>query len=176
MTLRISSSNEPFSNEKTLEIRELLHGSFEGDFSEQDWQHTLGEYRFLGHIDDELIAHGAVVPRKLIIDGEITTAGYVEAIAVKQTFWRNGHGTALMRAITEHCLSAFSISMLSTDEKAFYRRLGWSEFTGESYVLMDGREVRSAEEDDGLMFLPGLATTKKAINRVVCELREGDAW
>ena len=66
--------------------------------------------------------------------------------------------------------------MLSTDEKAFYRRLGWSEFTGESYVLMDGREVRSAEEDDGLMFLPGLATTKKAINRVVCELREGDAW
>ena len=154
----------------------MLDAAFEGDFSDEDWKHTFGGYRFLGLLEGELIAHGAIVPRKIFFDSQHLTVGYVEGVAVDPRYWRNGYGSSLMAAITKVCRENFEISMLSTDEKAFYTKHGWRDFQGESFVLVQGTEVRSEEEDEGLMYLLGNSTSVKRPRKVVCESRDGDSW
>lgn len=154
----------------------MLEKAFEGDFATEDWEHTFGGSRFLGFLNSELIAHGAVVPREIRVDGEVLKVGYIEGIAVDPKHWGKGFGSNLMAAISLHCRSEFIFSMLSTDQKAFYRSHGWEDFLGQSYVLEEGIEVRTADEDSGLMYLPGLKTGTVSPKKVVCESRSGDVW
>ena len=159
-----------------IPLRKLLSEAFEDDFSDEDWQHTYGGVRFLGHFDGHLISHGAVVPRKMQVDGASMLVGYVEGIAVSPGFQRKGFGSLLMEEITSYCKSDFRLSMLSTDEKVFYERQNWLDFQGNSYVLKDGVEIRSEDEDEGLMYLLGLHQFTDYPRKVVCEARVGDAW
>jgi aminoglycoside 2'-N-acetyltransferase I len=158
------------------EIRNLLKDAFEGDFSEEDWQHSLGGVRLIGFMDEEIVAHGAVAPRAVRIDDVEEIIGYVEAIAVGPRFWRQGIGTALMEEITKICKSQYQFSMLSTGEKDFYRRFGWVDFKGESYVDLGEKVVRSEEEDEGLMYLGVGNYLNLSPLKVVCKSRAGDAW
>ena len=48
------------SPESSAEIRALLDDAFEGDFSDDDWQHTLGG-RHVVVTDGAVLAHAAVV-------------------------------------------------------------------------------------------------------------------
>jgi aminoglycoside 2'-N-acetyltransferase I len=157
-------------------IRLLLELAYDGDFSSEDWEHTLGGQYFLGLRDDIIIAHGSVVSRKMFIDGRALTAGYVEAVAVLPAYWRQGFGTQLMTQITQFCYDNYELSMLSTDEKHFYKKLGWRQFQGESFVRNGESEFRTIEEDDGLMFLPGKNCGTNEIRRAICEPRSGDDW
>lgn len=157
-------------------LRELMAKAFEDDFSDDDWKNTFGGMRFFGYLEDRLIAHGAVVPRKMHIDGENVDVGYVEAIAVEPKHWRKGYGSLLLADITSFCKSEFSLSMLSTDETDFYSKSGWRVFQGMSYVLQDGKEFRTEDEDDGLMFILGDEPGLKEPHKAVCNSRSGDAW
>jgi len=157
-------------------IKDLLDLSYEGDFSPQDWEHTIGGQYFIGFLDDLIIAHGSVVSRKVFIDEQAVTVGYVEAIAVLPSYWQKGFGTQLMKEVTQFCLENYELSMLSTDENYFYERLGWKRFEGESFARSGDLEVRTLEEDEGLMLLPGNASQIGVIRRAVCESRSGDDW
>jgi hypothetical protein len=66
--------------------------------------------------------------------------------------------------------------MLSTGEKEFYRKQGWVDFLGESYVKENGIEIRTEEEDEGLMVLLGVLRSLSIPRKVVCEARDGDFW
>jgi hypothetical protein len=66
--------------------------------------------------------------------------------------------------------------MLSTDEKQFYKRLGWLQFSGESFVRKGSSEVRTTEEDDGLMLLFGKNSKAIEIRSAICHSRSGDDW
>lgn len=157
-------------------VRSLLELAYDGDFSSEDWEHTLGGQYFIGSLEDTIVAHGSVVARNMFIDGEALTVGYVEAIAVLPTYWRQGFGTQLMTQITKFCNNNYELSMLSTDEKKFYEKLGWRQFLGQSFVKHDELEVRTAEEDNGLMFLPGKNCEITQILRATCLPRIGDDW
>ncbi|MBU3646048.1 MAG: GNAT family N-acetyltransferase [Candidatus Nanopelagicaceae bacterium] len=175
--LQISRIEDSSLNlEISKSLRELLNDAFESDFAEEDWQHTFGGIRFVGRLHDELVAHGAVVPRWMKIDGEQMYVGYVEGIAVASQHWRKGYGSLLIAKITEYCRSEFSLSLLSTDEKEFYRKQGWLDFEGETYILENGQEKRSKDEDEGLMYIYGKNFYKSAPKKAVCESRDGDAW
>lgn len=169
-------SDSDLSEELEASLRELLNDAFDGDFAEADWQHTLGGIRFVGHLDNHLVAHGAVVARKMEVDDQVIEVGYVEGIAIAPRYWGKGYGSKLMEEITRYCNSKYSISILSTDEQTFYKKHGWSNFDGESYVSINGTVTRSAEEDEGLMMLFGLDQTMVSPRKVVCESRAGDAW
>ncbi|MFM7889272.1 MAG: GNAT family N-acetyltransferase [Actinomycetota bacterium] len=158
-----------------VSLRALLFDAFEGDFSQEDWEHTNGGLRFLGYLGAELVAHGSVIKRNVRIDEEDLKIGYVEGLAVAPLYWRRGFGSKLMSEITSYCKTEFRICMLSTGEKDFYRKLGWLDFEGESYVFRNGVEVRTADEDEGLMYLPG-SVNSPTMTKVVCEAREGDDW
>lgn len=157
-------------------VHELLALAYEGDFTAEDWEHAIGGVHFLGFIDDELIAHGAVVSRLMDFDHATIDVGYVEAIAVHPAHQGSGHGTTLMHAITEYCESTYDVSMLSTDEHDFYARLGWQRFMGESYVRSEQGIARTPDEDDGLMLLLPDTHTALLTAKVTCEDRSGDAW
>ena len=158
-----------------VNLRALLADAFEGDFSQEDWEHTNGGLRFLGYLGAELVAHGSVIRRNVRIDEEDLKIGYVEGLAVAPLYWRRGFGSKLMSEITSYCKNEFRISMLSTGEKDFYRKLGWLDFEGDSYVFRNGVEVRTADEDEGLMYLPR-SVGSLSLAKVVCEAREGDDW
>lgn len=160
-----------------LEIcRSVLNEAFDGDFSEEDWSHTFGGIRFLGFLEKRLIAHGSVVPRTIWMDAIETKVGYVEGIAVEKSYWRRGFGSLLISEITAFCRAEYPISMLSTGEKEFYRKQGWVDFLGESYVKENGIEIRTKEEDEGLMVLLGALSSLSIPRKVVCETRDGDFW
>jgi len=157
-------------------LRELLADAFDGDFSNEDWKHTYGGLRFLGYLEKEIVAHGSVIERSVQIDGEDAKIGYVEGLAVAPMYWRRGFGSNLMAEITSYCRTTFLFSILSTGEKNFYRKQGWLDFEGESYVLRNGAEIRTLEEDEGLMYLPQSVKDKSSLTKVVCEARSGDDW
>jgi len=82
----------------------------------------------------------------------------------------------LMKHITQFCYNNYELSMLSTDEKTFYEKLGWLRFQGESFVKNGKFEVRTVEEDDGLMLFFGKNCGLSEIKRAVCQPRSGDDW
>lgn len=157
-------------------LRYLLDLAFEGDFSIEDWEHTHGGARLIGTLEEKVIAHGAVVPRRMWLDEKEVIVGYVEAIAVAPQHWRNGHGSRLMEAITRHCDENFSFAMLSTGEKEFYRKFGWRDFPGSSQILIEGKVTSSADEDEGLMYLSSRSIAISSASVILCEARSGDAW
>ena len=157
-------------------IRRLLSEAFEGDFSHADWEHTCGGIRFLGIEDDEVISHGAVITRRIWIDGNEHQVGYVEGIAVTPQHWRKGHGSKLMKELTSYCAESFSISLLSPGEKEFYSRFGWREFSGKSFVKEGDEIVRTREDDDSLMYLLGRVPISEPLQEFICEIRSGDPW
>jgi predicted acetyltransferase len=112
----------------------------------------------------------------MLIDGQQVTVGYVEAVAVSPVYSGQGFGSMLMHRITEFCRDSYELSMLSTDEKNFYEKCGWLQFTGESFIACKNAEIRSADEDEGLMFLPSDKNERRDIRRAVCQARSGDSW
>ena len=75
-----TSSLEP----ATLDaIRRLVEGAFDGHFDETDWEHTLGGLHALVAEDDTIVAHGAVVQRRLLHGDRALRTGYVEGVAVR---------------------------------------------------------------------------------------------
>jgi hypothetical protein len=50
------------------------------------------------------------------------------------------------------------------------------DFLGESYVKENGIEIRTEEEDEGLMVLLGVLRSLSIPRKVVCEARDGDFW
>jgi aminoglycoside 2'-N-acetyltransferase I len=75
-------------------VRRLVFEAFGGRFDEHDWDHTLGGVHVLAVEDDEIVAHGAVVPRTLQAGGRALRTGYVEGVATRND--RRGLGLATL--------------------------------------------------------------------------------
>ena len=88
-------------HEALTTIRAFLADAFDGDFDDADWDHTLGGVHALVRGGDGLVAHGAVVQRRLLHGGRALRAGYVEGVAVRADRRRRGYGTAVMRALDD---------------------------------------------------------------------------
>jgi aminoglycoside 2'-N-acetyltransferase I len=115
------------SAETRDEIRRLLDEAFESEFTDEDWEHTLGGVHVLAREGDELVGHVAVVQRRLV-HGELgIRTGYVEGLAVRASRRRRGHASALMREGERVITAAYDLGALSdgTGIDGFYERCGW---------------------------------------------------
>ncbi len=159
-------------------IRRLLDEAFDDDFSDHDWAHALGGWHAMIRDGTTILAHGAVVARRIDVGVTPCRAGYVEAVAVAPGHQRSGLGTAVMTALAAVIRDRFELGVLSSGEWGFYERLGWERWRGPSYVRgEDGVIVRSIADDDGVMVLhsrPGLALDPTM--SITCEARPGDSW
>lgn len=157
--------------------RRLMIDAFDGDFSDDDWDHALGGTHVVAVDDGELIAHAAVVPRSLEIDDRPFRAGYVEAVATAPARQGEGVGTELMGEVAEVVVAAFELGALATGEHRFYERLGWERWRGPTSVRAGEQLIRTPDDDDGIMVLRfGPSATVDLDASIVCHMRSGDVW
>lgn len=153
----------------------------ESEFTVDDWEHTCGGVRVLLHDGAELVAHAAVVPRRIELgDGPTArtfAAGYVEGVAVLPSRQGQGFGTLVMDLANTVLREGFELGVLSTGSWAFYVRLGWERWQGPSYVVRAGIRTRTEDEDDGLLVLRCPASTHiDPTAAITCDERTGDDW
>lgn len=174
--MEIKICPDDLSKLELKDIHNLLIEAFEQDFSAEDWQHTFGGTRVIGLIENKVVAHAAIVPRRIWLDDIEHQVGYLEGVAVLPQFQRRGVGSALLDYLSEFASKNYQWSMLSSGEKYFYRKHGWQDFLGQSFVLIADKEIATPTEDEGLMYLAMGKHQRPSPKRAVCEQRSGDYW
>jgi aminoglycoside 2'-N-acetyltransferase I len=162
-------------------LRELLFGAFGGRFDEHDWEHTLGGVHVLASEDDQVVAHGAVVPRTLAAGGRELRTGYVEGVATRADRQGRGLATAVMREVGRVIREGYELGALGDGSgiPGFYQRLGWETWQGPTFVAGPrGRgRGRTAEEDGSILVLRTPATGALDVTgSITCDWRPGDVW
>jgi aminoglycoside 2'-N-acetyltransferase I len=159
------------------QIRRLVFEAYDGDFGEEDWEHTLGGWRVVVFDSAAPVSHAAVIPRLLDVAQRTFRTGYVEGVATAAERRREGLGALAMRAATSLVQTRFELGALSTGSHGFYQRFGWEQWTGPSFTREVGILRRTADDDDGLMVLRfGPSAGIDLTAPIVCESRSGDDW
>ncbi|MDQ6674384.1 MAG: GNAT family N-acetyltransferase [Chloroflexota bacterium] len=159
------------------QIRGLVFAAYDGDFSEEDWEHTRGGWRVVVFDGRAPVSHAAVVARVLQVAQWTLQAGYVEGVATTAGRRRQGLGGLVMARATSLVQSKFEIGALSTSSHSFYQRFGWERWRGHSFVRDGVALLRTADEDDGLMVLRcGPSAGIDLAAPIACECRAGDDW
>ncbi|MDQ4095614.1 MAG: GNAT family N-acetyltransferase [Actinomycetota bacterium] len=159
------------------EIRRLLDTAFSGEFSDDDWEHTLGGLHAVAFDDDLVVAHAAVVERTLAVGERTFRTGYVEGVATLPGREDAGYGSLVVGRVTDEVRRAFEMGALSTDRYSFYERLGWKRWRGPTFVRDGAEVVRTEDEDDGVMVLRfGPSADVDLTSSITCEARTGDDW
>ncbi|MFJ1799083.1 GNAT family N-acetyltransferase [Streptomyces sp. NPDC088180] len=147
--VRVAHTSELTASERGR-IRELLDTAFDGDFADEDWEHSLGGVHALVHdADGLLIAHGSVVQRRVLHADRSYRAGYVEAVAVHAGHRRQGHGHRVMAALEHVVDTAHDFGALSASDAgaALYASRGWQVWPGRLAALGPAGPVPLPEEE-----------------------------
>ena len=173
--LRVARTDE-LSGAQLVLIRALVEDAFEGTFDDHDWDHTVGGLHVLaGGI--EIVAHAAVVERRLETGERLLRCGYVEGVATARAHRGRGLGSAVMGKVAEIIHARFELGAMSTGVQGFYERMGWERWRGPTYAATPSGRVRTEEEYDGILVLR-TATTRDLdlAASLTCDWRQGDVW
>lgn len=157
--------------------RALLDDVFEGDMSDEDWEHALGGIHALAWEGRELIGHASVVQRRLLHDGRALRTGYVEGVGVRADRRQRGIGGELMDALERVLRGAYELGALGATDDAvrLYTTHGWKRWEGPTSALTPGGIVRT-EDADGAVYVLPLSTPLDLSGTLVCDWRDGDVW
>jgi aminoglycoside 2'-N-acetyltransferase I len=157
--------------------RRLLVEAHAGEFTDADWEHTLGGMHAIIVHRGMLIAHAAVVQRRLLYRGTALRCGYVEGVAVKQDWRGQGLGGAVMDAVEQVIRGAYQIGALSASRagQRLYRPRGWLCWQGPTSVLAPGGPI-STPDDDGSVFVLPVGPDLDPDEGLACDWRDGDVW
>lgn len=164
-------------NETRQSAHQLLIDAFDGDFTADDWDHTLGGMHALVYHHGALIAHAAVVLRRLLYKGAPLRTGYVEGVAVREDWRGQGLCTALMDGAEQVIRGAYRLGTLNPSHSArqIYLDRGWIQWRGPTSVLAPTGLTRTPEDDGSVFVLPVDVTVDPAAD-LVCDWRSGDVW
>ncbi|MFF0482565.1 GNAT family N-acetyltransferase [Streptomyces sp. NPDC004435] len=176
MTVRTAPTHSLGAGRLTA-VRALLDSAFDGDFSEEDWDHTLGGVHAWIEDGTGLVAHGAVVQRRVLHRGRSYRTGYVEGVAVRADARRRGLGSAVMDALERVIDATHALGALSASDEgaALYRGRGWQVWGGRIAVLGPDGVVRLPEEEGGVLVRPaGALALPDPGAPLVFDWRDGD--
>jgi aminoglycoside 2'-N-acetyltransferase I len=159
------------------DARRMVIEAFAGEFADADWEHALGGMHALICNHGALVAHAAVVQRRLIYRNTALRCGYVEALAVREDWRGQGLAHALMDAVEQVVRGAYQLGALSSSAagRPIYEARDWLPWRGPTSVLTPAGVTRTPDDDDGLFVLPvdvELDTTAE----ITCDWRDGDVW
>ncbi|MFF1648965.1 GNAT family N-acetyltransferase [Streptomyces sp. NPDC058240] len=159
------------------EIRTLLDTAFEGDFSDDDWDHGLGGIHACVRDSSGLLAHGSVIQRRVIHLGRSYRIGYVEAVAVRADRRREGLGGRIMTALEEVVDGAYAFGALSASAAgaALYAGRGWRVWPGR--IAVQARcGVERLPDEEGSTYVRGAAgrVLPAGSGTLVFDWRDGD--
>jgi aminoglycoside 2'-N-acetyltransferase I len=157
--------------------RALLDEAFGSEFTDHDWDHARGGLHALVWEGDELIAHAALVQRRLLHGGRALRAGYVEAVAVRADRRRRGHAAAMMETLERVLRGAYDLGALSATDAgaAVYVARGWKRWQGPTSALTPAGVART-EDDDGSVYVLPLTAPLDLGGELTCDWRDGDVW
>ncbi|MFH9266616.1 GNAT family N-acetyltransferase [Streptomyces sp. NPDC017546] len=147
--LRVAHTSELTTSERGR-IRGLLDTAFDGDFADEDWEHSLGGiHALVCDADGDPIAHGSVVQRRVLHADRSYRAGYVEAVAVRADRRREGLGHRVMAALEHVIDTAHDFGALSASDAgaALYAARGWQVWPGRLAALGPAGPVPLPEEE-----------------------------
>lgn len=99
-------------------LRELLDLTFDGEFTDEDFSHSLGGMHALLHAEGTLIGHASVVQRQLLHGDRVLRTGYVEGVAVHPGHQRQGHGGRLMAPLERIIREGYELGALGAAQDA----------------------------------------------------------
>lgn len=159
------------------DIRTLLDLAFEGDFTDEGWDHAIGGINVWLIGSRGLISHGSLVERTLVCSGQTLHVGYVEAVATAAAHRRKGHGATVMKHIAELIRERYQLGVLSTGTHAFYKTLGWENWRGPTFVDGPCGRERTLGDDGDVMILRTSRSPRLDLDgEIVCDWRLGDVW
>lgn len=175
-TARLTHTSD-LDNETRQSAHQLLIDAFDGEFSEEDWEHALGGMHALVYYRGALIAHAAVVQRRLLYRGTPLRTGYVEGVAVREDWRGQGLGSALMDGAEQVIRGAYQLGALTPSESArdLYLGRGWLQWRGPTSVLAPSGLTRTPEDDTCVFVLP-VGVDLDPTADLVCDWRSGDVW
>lgn len=152
-------------------------GGSEVDFTDADWEHALGGMHALICVRGALIAHGAVVQRRLIHRDTALRCGYLEAVAVREDWRGQGLAAAVMDALEQVLRGAYQLGALSSSEagRPIYTSRGWLTWRGETAVLAPSGVTRTPG-DDGSVFVFPVTAELDTTAELTCDWRHGEVW
>lgn len=158
-------------------LRALVDGAFDGGFSHDDWDHSIGGVHAVLWRGDQPIGHASVVQRRLLHGGRALRTGYVEGVAVHRDHRRQGHAGALMQVLERVVAAAYDLGALSASDMAadFYAGRGWEQWEGPTSVLTPNGIQRTADDDGGVYVLAPAGSVDRSAP-LTCDWRDGDVW
>ncbi|MFE5944038.1 GNAT family N-acetyltransferase [Streptomyces sp. NPDC056480] len=153
MTVRTAPTHE-LGADRLRSVRALLDAAFDGDFSDDDWDHALGGVHAWIEDEDGIAAHGAVVMRRALHRGRSHRVGYVEGVAVRAGLRRRGLAGAVMAELERVIDGAYVFGALGASDAgaALYRGRGWQVWEGRIEAVGPEGIVHLAEEE-GYVYL-----------------------
>ena len=164
-------------NETRQRLCQMVADAFAGDFTETDWDHTLGGMHALIWHHGAIIAHAAVVQRRLIYRSSALRCGYVEGVAVREDCRGQGLVHALLDGVEQVIRGAYQIGAASSSPQArrVYTARGWLPWRGPTSVLAPKGPTRTPD-DDGTVFVLPVAISLDTSAELMCDWRAGDVW
>ena len=156
---------------------EMVNDAFAGEFTDTDWDHALGGMHALVWHRGAIIAHGAVVQRRLVYRGAPLRCGYVEAVAVRQDWRGQGLAIAILDACEQVIRGGYQLGALSSSDRGrrLYTSRGWLPWRGPTSVLAPTGTTRTPD-DDGSVFVLPVGIDLDASAALACDWRDGDVW
>jgi aminoglycoside 2'-N-acetyltransferase I len=158
-----------------------LTAAFDGEFSNEDWDHGLGGIHALVWEGELLVGHASVVQRQMVYappDGAAhgLRVGYLEAMAVRADRRRRGIGAEMMTSLGMVIRGAYDLGALSAsdDGAPLYRLHGWRQWRGRAFAFSPRGIERTEDEEAGLFVLP--VDELDLGGDLTCDWREGDVW
>jgi aminoglycoside 2'-N-acetyltransferase I len=157
------------------ELRAFLDRAFDGDLTADDWEHCLGGLHAVVREGGDVVAHAALVQRRLLHGGRALRCGYVEGVAVRADRRRRGLGGAVMAPLERAAAAVYDVAALAATDEAlpFYAARGWRLWRGPTSALTPAGLVRTPDADDCVHVRgDGLDLD----GPLACDWREGDPW
>jgi len=156
---------------------EMVTTAFAGEFTDTDWEHTLGGMHALIWHHGAIIAHGAVVQRRLLYRGAALRCGYVEAVAVREDWRGQGLAIAILDACEQVIRGGYQLGALSSSDRGrrLYTLRGWLPWRGPTSVLAPTGTTRTPD-DDGSVFVLPVSISLDPAAALTCDWRDGDVW
>lgn len=159
------------------QARRMVIEAFGGEFTDTDWEHSLGGMHALIFNHGALIAHAAAVQRRLLYRNTALRCGYVEAVAVREDWRGLGLARAVMDAVEQVLRGAYQLGAISASDAArhIYLARGWLPWRGPTSVLAPAGLTRTPGDDNALFVLP-VSVELDTTAEITCDWRDGDVW